>query len=142
VLIISKRGAVMRKLKLIIMLITAFQLLYVIPVLSQNDIIYLNSKLLGTHERSLVKFPHAKHVINVKCVSCHHNYDKYFNLIDDSEGMSCQECHKLFSTSENSVSLSIAFHRQCKECHQLANKKNKVGGPIMCGLCHKHKALE
>lgn len=102
---------------------------------AQDDIMILNSKALGPHERPLVKFTHGKHSANIDCMTCHHDFDQYFNL-KGSEGMACSECHKVVPDAKNPVSLTAAFHKQCKECHNKAAIKGNPKGPVMCGDCH------
>ena len=132
----------MRYLKLMLAAAALLLALYVVPAWTQDDVMFLNSKPLGPHERPLVKFPHAKHAVGIKCITCHHNYDQYFNVLDDSEGMSCHECHKVKPTAKNQVSLTMASHRRCKSCHNMIVKKGKPSGPMMCGDCHERKASE
>jgi hypothetical protein len=131
----------MRNLKLMLAVV-ALLALWIAPAWAQDDVMFLNSKPLGPHERPLVKFTHAKHAVGIKCITCHHNYDQYFNLIDDSEGMSCHECHKVTPSAKNRVNLTMAFHKQCKACHELAIKKHKTSGPMMCGDCHERKSSD
>lgn len=126
----------MRYAKAILALL-ALLTLCVLPALAQDDIMFLNSKPLGPHERPLVKFSHAKHSVNIQCQTCHHDYDQYFNLTS-SEGMACHDCHKVTPTPKNRVSLTMAFHKQCKNCHHLATKKGKPS-PVMCGDCHNRE---
>ena len=131
----------MRNLK-IMLAVAALLVMGTALAWAQDDVMFLNSVPLGAHERPLVKFTHAKHSAGIKCVTCHHNYDQYFNLVDDSEGMSCQECHKVAPTAKNKVSLTMAFHKQCKSCHEQAIKQGKLSGPMMCGDCHERKASD
>ncbi|MBU8849222.1 MAG: cytochrome c family protein [Desulfobacterales bacterium] len=66
------------------------------------------------------------------CAVCHHVYeDKKLVEDESSEDSPCSECHSLKPTEENSISLSVAYHKQCKDCHFEENK-----GPVLCGECH------
>ncbi len=67
------------------------------------------------------------------CAICHHVHEDG-NLVADesSEDSSCSECHGLLPGPDNSVSLSNAFHKQCRDCHFDSGK-----GPVLCGQCHK-----
>lgn len=66
------------------------------------------------------------------CNVCHHVYkDKKLVEDESSEDSLCSECHFLKGTRENSISLSVAYHKRCKTCHFDANK-----GPVLCGECH------
>ena len=102
---------------------------------AQDEIMTLNSKAMGPHERPLVVFTHGKHSANIECQTCHHDYDKFFNL-KSSEGMVCSDCHKVTPDAKNSVTLTAALHQQCKACHNKAAIKGNPKGPVMCGDCH------
>lgn len=66
------------------------------------------------------------------CEVCHHVYEgKTLVEGESSEDSLCSECHSLKATDDNSVSLEVAFHKQCKNCHVQENK-----GPLLCGECH------
>ncbi|MCF6247884.1 MAG: cytochrome c family protein [Desulfobacula sp.] len=80
-------------------------------------------------------FDHDLHNENAQlddCATCHHLYENGA-IIDDesSEDSSCSECHLLSSNQDNKITLQVAFHRQCKECHYEEKK-----GPVFCGECH------
>jgi len=66
------------------------------------------------------------------CTVCHHVYEGN-TLVEDesSEDSPCSECHSLKATDENTIPLTVAFHKRCKDCHFDANK-----GPVLCGECH------
>jgi len=66
------------------------------------------------------------------CAICHHVHEDG-NLVADesSEDSSCSECHGLLPGPDNPVSLSNAFHKQCRDCHFDSGK-----GPVLCGQCH------
>ncbi len=106
-----------------------------VAALAQDELMTLNSKAMGPHERPLVVFTHGKHSANIECQTCHHDFDQYFNL-KSSEGMLCSECHKVVPDAKNKVSLTAAFHKQCKDCHNKAAIKGNPKGPVMCGDCH------
>lgn len=66
------------------------------------------------------------------CAVCHHMYDGKTLLEDESsEDSLCSECHFLKADQKNSVSLLLAYHKRCKDCHFEENK-----GPVLCGECH------
>ncbi|CAO0824180.1 Cytochrome c3 family protein [Desulfarculales bacterium] len=106
-----------------------------LAALAQDDLMSLNSKAMGPHERPLVVFTHNKHSANIECQTCHHDFDQYFNH-KSSEGLLCSECHKVVPDAKNKVSLTTAFHKQCKDCHNKAAIKGNPKGPVMCGDCH------
>jgi len=66
------------------------------------------------------------------CALCHHVWEGKKLVADESsEDSPCSECHGLSSSVDNGVSLSMAFHKRCKDC-QLESGK----GPVLCGQCH------
>ena len=67
------------------------------------------------------------------CGVCHHVWENG-RLVEDetSEDSPCSECHGLTPGPDNSMSLSNAFHTQCRSCHIDTGK-----GPLLCGQCHK-----
>ncbi|MCJ7772926.1 MAG: hypothetical protein MUP22_07310 [Desulfobacterales bacterium] len=81
-------------------------------------------------------FRHSKAQQN-KCEKCHHEYnplDKKLFYEKGKEG-SCRYCHKE-ATEENRMSMKLASHQACLECHRKTLAQKKTAGPIMCGGCH------
>ncbi len=83
-----------------------------------------------------------------KCELCHHEYDektKKLFYAKEREG-SCRYCH-MEETEENRISMRLASHLFCIDCHRktLAKKKattpakNKIAGPVKCSGCHDLK---
>ncbi|RLB92201.1 MAG: acidic cytochrome c TcmA [Deltaproteobacteria bacterium] len=66
------------------------------------------------------------------CNVCHHVYEGK-KLVEDesSEDSSCADCHSLKAVVDNSITLELAYHKRCKNCHFEQNK-----GPVLCGECH------
>ena len=102
---------------------------------SQDEVMTLDSKDLGPHQRPLVVFQHERHSQNLECQSCHHDYDKYMNN-NFEDGAPCARCHRPGGTARNRVPLRLAFHRECKGCHQALRARGTPAGPVMCGQCH------
>ena len=66
------------------------------------------------------------------CAVCHHVYEKGILVADESsEDSPCSECHALVPALDNRFSLSVAFHKRCRDCHFESGK-----GPVLCGECH------
>lgn len=66
------------------------------------------------------------------CAVCHHVYEKGILVADESsEDSPCSECHALVPEPDNRFSLSVAFHKRCRDCHFESGK-----GPVLCGECH------
>ncbi|MDY6971595.1 MAG: cytochrome c3 family protein [Thermodesulfobacteriota bacterium] len=75
-----------------------------------------------------------------KCERCHHEYDKTEKKLfyaKEKEG-SCRYCHKEV-TEENRISLRLASHISCIDCHRTALTEKKVAGPVKCVGCHDVK---
>ena len=81
-----------------------------------------------------VKFDHKKHVdLKLECVKCHHTWKP-----GDTSGKLCLECHKAKAEAK-ALSSKDAFHKDCKGCHDEANKAKKPAGPTACNKCHDTK---
>jgi hypothetical protein len=87
------------------------------------------------HTRPLVMFPHMIHGECMDCIDCHHEYDEFGENVGGDGGF-CSDCHTN-SAKENQITLTEAFHIQCKQCHaeKVGENKNK-NIPQMCGQCH------
>jgi len=83
-----------------------------------------------------------------RCELCHHEYDekaKKLFYAKEREG-TCRYCHKE-ETEENRISMMLASHLSCIDCHRkrlAENKetgldKEKIAGPIKCSGCHDIK---
>ncbi len=91
----------------------------------------LNSSLHFRHSSALEK----------KCDLCHHEYDataKKLFYAKDKEG-TCRYCHK-GATEENRISMQLASHASCLDCHRKRLIKDQIAGPIKCAGCHDEKA--
>ncbi len=76
-------------------------------------------------------FRHSK-AAEERCVTCHHADD------EGKEG-TCRYCHKE-KAEEDMISMPLASHLSCVECHREAQEKNLKSGPITCRGCHDEKA--
>jgi len=91
----------------------------------------------------LDKSLHYRHTLahQKKCDSCHHEYDqknKKLVYVKGKEG-TCRYCHKKETEqidSEKRISMRLAFHYACIDCHQKTKAKNLEAGPVTCGGCH------
>jgi len=72
-----------------------------------------------------------------KCAQCHHAYDertkKLFYAKDKEE--TCRYCHKS-ETKENLISMRLASHLACIDCHRKTQAQNPNTGPLECTGCH------
>jgi hypothetical protein len=74
---------------------------------------------------------------NQKCESCHHQYNEVTKKLYYAEGKegTCRYCHKDI-TEENRISLRLASHLACIDCHRKTLAKFDDAGPVTCGGCH------
>ncbi|MBC8443803.1 MAG: cytochrome C [Deltaproteobacteria bacterium] len=91
----------------------------------------LNSSLHFRHSSALEK----------KCDLCHHEYDpkakKLFYAIE-KEG-TCRYCHRE-AAEDNRISMQLASHASCLDCHRKRLVGKQDAGPIKCAGCHDQKA--
>ncbi len=91
----------------------------------------------------LDKSLHFRHssALDNKCDLCHHEYDPKAEKLfyaKEKEG-TCRYCHKAV-TEENTLSMQLASHASCLDCHQERLVKKQSAGPIKCAGCHDLKA--
>ncbi|MDM8524399.1 cytochrome c3 family protein, partial [Desulfococcaceae bacterium HSG8] len=81
-------------------------------------------------------FRHSK-AQEKKCERCHHEFDeKTKKLIHVKEKEdSCRSCHKK-ETRENRISMKLASHLSCIDCHKKVIAQKKTAGPVKCSGCH------
>jgi len=98
-----------------------------------------SSRVPSGFDKSL-HFRHALAHKN-KCEQCHHEYspqDKKLFYAKGKEG-TCRYCHQKVTqelATEKRVSMRLASHYACIDCH-LKNKAKKVeAGPFICRDCH------
>ncbi len=78
-----------------------------------------------------------------KCAACHHEYDEIAQKLyyaKDKEG-TCRYCHKE-ETEENRMSMRLASHTACVDCHRKRLEKKLSAGPENCGGCHDPEKQE
>ena len=82
-------------------------------------------------------YRHSKAMDN-KCEKCHHEYNentKKLFYAKDKEG-TCRYCHRE-KTEENRISMRLASHMGCIDCHRKTIAKNESAGPFTCNGCHE-----
>ena len=82
---------------------------------------------------------HYRHVKanDKKCEVCHHQYDQAAQKLVYIKGKEddCRYCH-LEKTVDKVISLRLASHGQCTDCHRKKLAQNLDAGPAICGGCH------
>jgi hypothetical protein len=72
-----------------------------------------------------------------KCEVCHHQVDPATKKLVYVKGKEddCRYCH-LDKTVDNVISMRLASHEQCIDCHRKRLAQNQDAGPAFCGGCH------
>jgi len=121
-----------------------------------SDVIRMENKAYEKHKRSIVMFPHKKHVDESKigCGECHHdeNGKPLGDLKEGDSVQNCIECHKIpgerpkkkdapkLTRKERLAYHAEAIHYLCRDCHKKHNKKiGEKAAPTSCKQCHPPK---
>jgi len=90
-------------------------------------------------EIGMDKSLHYRHVKaqENKCEVCHHQLDPVAKKLVYVKGKEddCRYCH-LDQTVDNVISMRLASHEQCIDCHRKRLAQNQDAGPATCGGCH------
>ena len=90
-------------------------------------------------EIGMDKSLHYRHVKaqENKCEVCHHQVDPLTKKLVYVKGKEddCRYCH-LDKTVDNVISMRLASHEQCIDCHRKRLAQNQDAGPAFCGGCH------
>jgi len=93
----------------------------------------------GQYPLPFDKSLHFRHVKakEKNCEACHHEYNPLTKKLFYEKGKegSCRYCHKEV-TEENRISMRLASHTSCLECHRKTLSQKKKAGPIVCAGCH------
>ena len=81
-------------------------------------------------------FRHSE-ALEKKCEQCHHEYDEKTKKLFYAKGKegTCRYCHQA-ETENNVISMRLASHSACVNCHNNTAGKNKATGPVTCSGCH------
>jgi hypothetical protein len=83
---------------------------------------------------------HYRHVKanQEKCERCHHEYNAATKKLFYAKGKegTCRYCHGDV-TEDNRISLQLASHSGCIDCHRKVLAQDESAGPIMCSGCHE-----
>lgn len=86
---------------------------------------------------------HSRHAQAQKneCGRCHHEYDekeKKLFYAKEKEG-TCRYCHRT-ETKDKLISMPLASHTACIDCHRKSLAKQIEAGPLTCWGCHAPEA--
>lgn len=97
------------------------------------------SKLPSATRFGFDKSLHYRHTKNLenKCETCHHAYDKKMEKLFYAKGEegSCRYCHGQ-KTKDRLLSMKLASHESCIDCHLKMEAQKKKAGPVDCISCH------
>ena len=73
-----------------------------------------------------------------KCETCHHEYNENTKKLFYAKGKegTCRYCHAE-KTEDNRISMRLASHIACIDCHRKVAAKNESAGPFNCSGCHE-----
>lgn len=79
-----------------------------------------------------------------KCERCHHEYDEKNKKLFYAKGKegTCRYCHleqPESLDSQKQMSMRVASHIACIDCHQKNEAKHADAGPVRCAGCHDEK---
>jgi hypothetical protein len=102
---------------------------------------YISSRQPMGFDNSL-HFRHAE-AQDKKCEQCHHEYNEKEKKLFYAKGKegTCRYCHKP-ETEGNVVSMPIASHIACVNCHLQNHAKKIAAGPVNCSGCHDLEAQQ
>jgi hypothetical protein len=81
-------------------------------------------------------FRHSESQDN-KCERCHHAYNQKTKTLFYAKGQQedCRYCHRA-EAQGNRISMRLASHLACIDCHRKYRAKNRTAGPVECAGCH------
>lgn len=96
---------------------------------------YVSSRKPMGFDKSL-HFRHSE-ARQKKCEQCHHEYDEKEKKLFYAKGKegTCRYCHQT-ETKDDVISMRLASHMACINCHAGNLAKKMESGPIDCAGCH------
>jgi Pyruvate/2-oxoacid:ferredoxin oxidoreductase delta subunit len=105
--------------------------------------IIINNDGYGHNRKGAVYFPHLDHAdgYDISCDSCHHDYVDGENVWKSDDPVApCASCHDHSESDGSLVKLRLAFHKNCKTCHQELDREVGTDAPYKtCLSCHEKK---
>jgi hypothetical protein len=104
------------------------------------DEIIIENKVYRPDRKGSVYFSHTEHAEGYvdACSACHHDYQDGQNVWQEGQPVQkCSACHDPSKRNGNVRKLNIAYHKNCKGCHQkLANEGGTEAPYRQCTDCH------
>lgn len=106
--------------------------------------IVIDNPVYETDRKGSVYFSHLVHYddYGVACEDCHHEYEGGENVWTEGDPVKkCGSCHDPSKSKGHVKKLSIAFHKNCKACHENLFKEDITkDAPFKnCYDCHERK---
>ena len=103
-----------------------------------DEVLIFDSVYEGQHLKGPVKFPHKKHVTELKitCQECHHIYENGENVWKETDPPGkCHDCHQYDADEGKKYRMKAGkvFHNLCRNCHK------EKDAPTKCQECHQPK---
>ena len=107
------------------------------------DEIYIENKIYRTDRKGPVWFSHIEHAEGYveACEECHHEYKDGQNIWHEGQPVKkCSACHDPSKRQGKVRKLYIAFHKNCKGCHQKLAREGDTNAPYkQCTDCHEKR---
>lgn len=107
------------------------------------DEIFIENKIYKTDRKGSVYFSHLEHAESYvdACEACHHDYQDGKNIWEEGQPVEkCAACHSPLKRDGNVRKLNIAYHKNCKGCHQKLAKEGDTAAPYrQCTDCHEKR---
>lgn len=104
------------------------------------DEILIENKIYRTDRKGFVRFSHLEHAEGYveACEDCHHEYKDGQNVWQEGQPVKkCSSCHDPSKRQGNARKLNMAFHKNCKGCHQKLAREGGTRAPYkQCTDCH------
>jgi hypothetical protein len=107
------------------------------------DEILIDNKIYRPDRKGFVRFSHLEHAEAYveTCQECHHEYKDGQNVWHEGQPVQkCAACHDPSKRQGNARKLNIAFHKNCKGCHQKLAREGGTNAPYrQCTDCHARR---
>ncbi len=107
------------------------------------DEILIENKIYRTDRKGYVRFSHLEHAEGYveACEDCHHEYKDGQNIWEEGQPVKkCSACHDPSKSQGNARKLNIAYHKNCKGCHQKLAREGRTEAPYkQCTDCHEKR---
>lgn len=104
------------------------------------DEITIENKVYRTDRKGSVYFSHTEHAEGYvdECSACHHDYQDGQNVWQEGQPVQkCSACHDPSKRKGKVRKLNIAYHKNCKGCHQKLAREGGTEAPYrQCTDCH------